>query len=162
MHINKICSKANQQLGMLKRSLNCASETTKLILFNGIVRPVLEYASQVWSPQRKNDINRLDRIHRNGIKWVYRMGRAESVRSKMETESIMSLEERREALDTNFLTKIECQEYFIDLKHYINFNSQYNTRHGTINPHFRYRAFKESFYCRMRSQVKLNHYNCDA
>jgi len=76
----------------------------------------------------------------------------------MERENIETLEERRKSLDKNFLAKIECKMYDVDLTDYINFNSQYNTRGGTTNPHFRYNGFKDSFYCRMRKHAKLDHY----
>ena len=46
-HITLACSKGNKQLGMLKRCLKGASEKTKILLFNGVVRPILEYVSPV-------------------------------------------------------------------------------------------------------------------
>ena len=49
-HISNITKKANKTLGMLRRCLKGAPEKLKIISFNTVVRPILEYASPLWSP----------------------------------------------------------------------------------------------------------------
>lgn len=49
-HIINSTRKANKTLGMLRRSLHEANIRTKHVAYITIVRPILEYACQVWSP----------------------------------------------------------------------------------------------------------------
>ena len=51
-HIDLIISKAYKMLGIIYRtcSTDC-DQKTMLILYKSLVRPQLEYASQVWSPR---------------------------------------------------------------------------------------------------------------
>ncbi|XP_054267430.1 uncharacterized protein LOC128989555 [Macrosteles quadrilineatus] len=51
LHIAKICSKANSVLGLIARSSRGSLSTASVkVLYNSLVRPILEYASPVWSP----------------------------------------------------------------------------------------------------------------
>ena len=49
-HIINVIRKANKVLGMIRRCLGPASTKTCMNAFNSVVRPILEYASQVWAP----------------------------------------------------------------------------------------------------------------
>ena len=52
-------------LSILKRCLNEASPRTKMIAFNyNAARPILEYATPVWSPYFKCHIDDLDRLNK--------------------------------------------------------------------------------------------------
>ena len=42
--------KANRMLGMIKRNFTDRSKETIIPLYNSLVRPHLEYCSQIWSP----------------------------------------------------------------------------------------------------------------
>ena len=48
-HIHNQTKKANQKLGMIKRSFGYIDKEMFLSLFKSIVRPHLEYGSNVWS-----------------------------------------------------------------------------------------------------------------
>jgi len=50
-----------------------------MIAFNTVVRPVLEYASQVWSPYIKTLIDNVETVQRRAVQWSYRLGPVESV-----------------------------------------------------------------------------------
>ena len=52
-HINNIACKAKRSNGVLRRVLK--DTKTKLIAFNTLVRPVLEYGCPVWDPFLKKD-----------------------------------------------------------------------------------------------------------
>ena len=47
-HINQQKNKANQRLGMIKRSFSYMDKEMFLTLFKSIVRPHLEYGRNVW------------------------------------------------------------------------------------------------------------------
>ena len=96
-HIGNIVEKGNQLLGMLTRCLIYANDKTKLVAFNAIVRPTVEYASQVWSPQAKNRIIAIDRVQRKGIRWIYHLDKLDSVSECMIAHDVISLFDRRNA-----------------------------------------------------------------
>jgi len=55
--------KAFQILGFIKRhAVNCNSPNCLLVLYNALVRSILEYGSIVWSPNTAADIPRIDRV----------------------------------------------------------------------------------------------------
>ena len=47
-HVTKISNKASRTLGLLKRTLSPCSQNVKSIAYKMLVRPKLEYASEVW------------------------------------------------------------------------------------------------------------------
>jgi ribonucleases P/MRP protein subunit RPP40 len=69
-HIDKIVSRANRQLGLIKRSFVIRDKNSLLTLYNSTVRPILEYASPVWSPWKQKDIVRIERVQRRFTKLV--------------------------------------------------------------------------------------------
>jgi hypothetical protein len=52
-HINRTSKKASQTLGFLRRNINVKSQSMKSIAFQTLVRPQLEYGSEVWFPTPK-------------------------------------------------------------------------------------------------------------
>ena len=57
-HISEICTKAQQILGLLYRQLyNNGDPATLRQLYISLVRPHLEYASQVWDPYLQGDVD---------------------------------------------------------------------------------------------------------
>ena len=68
-HINKVCSKARRLVGMLYRQFyNCADTSTIRILYLTLVRPHLEYASQVWDPHLIKDCKQLEDVQKFACK----------------------------------------------------------------------------------------------
>jgi hypothetical protein len=157
VQVANITGKANKILGMLRRAIGNSSAKTSMLCFNCIARPILEYASQVWSPHNQNLIKSIEMIQNRAIRWAYRLDRMDSISEALLNNDIISLSERRRHLDGIFLGKVECGHYDIELRDYIRFNREHNTRHQTINPHYSVNAFKYSFYNRMREHVKLRY-----
>ena len=64
-HIDSICSKARKILGLLYRRFSHDTEPHALLqLYLSLVRPHLEYGSQVWDPHLQKDINQLERMQK--------------------------------------------------------------------------------------------------
>ena len=70
-HINIVCTKARKMLGLIYRHfyVNCNSDAL-LKLYLSLVRPRLEYACQVWSPQAVTQISQIERVQKLAIKIV--------------------------------------------------------------------------------------------
>ena len=70
-HVNYVTVKAFKLLGFLKRTAFDFNNTKTLkTLFTTLVRPHLEYASQVWSPHQKYLIQRIERVQRKFINYL--------------------------------------------------------------------------------------------
>ena len=52
----KYCGQSNKSLGFVRRNLYPRSENTKRSAYVSIVRPNLEYATAVWDPHRREQI----------------------------------------------------------------------------------------------------------
>ena len=66
--ICNICGKANRNLSFIRRNLNIASTAIKRVAYKSLVRPSVEYASTVWDPYEKGDIEKLEMIQRRGAR----------------------------------------------------------------------------------------------
>ena len=95
-HINKICSKANKTLGLLKRNINKCTRETKEIAYFSLVRPHLEYASPAWDPHYVKDVRSIEYIQRRSARFVksdYRL--TSSVTAMLHDLSWPTLQSRR-------------------------------------------------------------------
>ena len=63
-HINSITTRANKTLGLLRRNLNSCSPYIKNVAYKPLVRPQLEYFSQIWDPYEKGDILSPEKVQR--------------------------------------------------------------------------------------------------
>ena len=63
-HVKKY-NKASRTLGLLKRTLSPCSQNGKSIAYKMLVRPQLEYASEVWNPYTMKCIKKIEQIQRN-------------------------------------------------------------------------------------------------
>lgn len=68
-HAHERCAKANKMLGFLRRSsMEVNNIKIRRTLYLAIVRSVLGYSTQVWSPQSIELIKKNERIQRRGTK----------------------------------------------------------------------------------------------
>ena len=63
-HIDNTVLKANRNLGIIKRTFQQIDQEMLVVLYKSLVRPILEYGSQVWSPLKKGQIDRIESVHR--------------------------------------------------------------------------------------------------
>ena len=62
--------KANQMIGLVKHTFTFMDKEMFLVLYKTLIRPLLEYCPQVWSPYMEKDINLLENIQRRATKLV--------------------------------------------------------------------------------------------
>ena len=70
-HVTKISNKASRTLGLLKRTLSPCSQNVKSIAYKMLVRPQLEYVSEVWSPYTMKYIKKFEQIQRNSCRFIF-------------------------------------------------------------------------------------------
>ena len=121
-----------------------------------MVKPILEYTCQVWSPHNIGLNNSLEKVQRNAVKWIYHLNKTDSVTECMTNHAIPLLSDRREAIDITFLRKVEGGLFDIKLNTYIRFvSSTHDTRGKTISWQHSCDAWSHSYYNRMRPEVKV-------
>ena len=70
VHINNIINKANQLVGMIKRSFSYLDNDMFTTLFKAIVRPHLEYANVIWHPAFKRQMTNIEKVQRRATKLI--------------------------------------------------------------------------------------------
>ena len=63
-------NKANQKIGLIRRSFMHLDKETFLMLYKSLIRPQLEYANQVWAPRLKKHKTLLENVQRRATKLV--------------------------------------------------------------------------------------------
>ena len=69
-HISKKSSIANRNLGLIFKSFTCLNKQKFMCLYKALVRPHLEYATQVWAPMYKKDSVTLENTQRRATRIV--------------------------------------------------------------------------------------------
>ena len=69
-HIRVITNKANRMLGMIKIGFTCMDKEIFMNLYPVLVRPLLEYCVQVWSPHKQKHIDTIEKVQRRATKMV--------------------------------------------------------------------------------------------
>lgn len=112
-HYDNIVGRANSALGFVKRwSKEFSDPYVTKSLYTTFVRPLLEYASQVWSPYHQIHIKRIEAIQRRflrfalrGLPWVDNFN-LPPYQDRLRLINLQSLEKRREVADIIFVHQI--------------------------------------------------------
>ncbi len=86
-HISTIVKRANSRIYMIKRCFTGLTQKKVLTLYTSLVRPILEYASPVWSPWQAGDKELLEKTQRKCLRLC------------QEDINLESLESRRDRMD---------------------------------------------------------------
>ena len=106
-HISSIVTKASKTLNFLKRNLNKCSKQVKESAYLTMVRPQLEYESDVWDPHQTADIVELEKVQRRAVRWVMNdYGRLSSVTSMLNQLSRPTLQTLRKLSRLQILHKV--------------------------------------------------------
>ena len=69
-HIDKTVKKANKSLGFIRRNVKTNNTKTKTLAYQSLVRPILEYACQVWDPHLEGEISKLEAVQRRAARYA--------------------------------------------------------------------------------------------
>ena len=136
--IDKVTSSGHTVLGFVKRrakELNDPYLTRKM--YYSLVRPILEYASIVWSPYRKVDIDRIESVQKQFLLFALRhLGfegyRLPSYVNRLRLIDMITLKDRRELASTLFAYDLLTDKINVNnLKERMKFrNNRYNVRNA--------------------------------
>jgi hypothetical protein len=104
-HISQIVRPAHSVACMINKAFVNTDSDFRVKLFNTFVRPKLEYASVIWNPYFKKDVNSVERIQRRYTKRMVGMWNL-SYSTRLSRLNMISLEHRRLLLDLHLLYKI--------------------------------------------------------
>ena len=97
-HINKITAETYNLLRNIRAAFNYMDEEMTRKLITSLIRPRLEYAALVWSPNLKKHIRKLERIQRAASKLPPNL-RNQSYEERLRALNLTTLEQRRERGD---------------------------------------------------------------
>ena len=70
IHIGKISKRGNSIMGIIRRTFDHLDHHSFKPLFTSLVRPILEYGQNVWSPYLQGDIDKLENVQRRATRQV--------------------------------------------------------------------------------------------
>ena len=119
-HINRSTKKSNQTLGFLRRNIKVKSEPIKSIAYQTLVRPQLEYASEVWAPHTQTHIAQLESVQRRAARWIkHDFGRTSSVTDMLHSLHLRRLDLRRIDSNLSLFYKIHHNLVAIPIENYL-------------------------------------------
>ena len=69
-HVARVAARANSVLGQIRNTFTYMDKEMFLALYLTMVRPLMEYAVQVWSPKFIKDSDKLEKVQRRATKLV--------------------------------------------------------------------------------------------
>ena len=69
-HVDQITATANRKMGIIKHTFSSLDPCSFVQLYKSIVRPSLEYCSQVWHPLLKKDYQKVEKVQRRATKSI--------------------------------------------------------------------------------------------
>jgi hypothetical protein len=112
-HINSCVKKANQKLGLIKRitGYTCSTDV-KLLCYTSIVRPHLEFSSQMWSCHSKKLLLSIESVQRRATKFILN-DFISDYHTRLSLLSLLPLSLRRNYLDLVFF--FNCVHDLVDI-----------------------------------------------
>ena len=153
-HVSEISSKATKTLGFLRRNLAFAPRSTKEVAYKTLVRPKLEYAAPIWSPNLKLQINQIEKVQRTAARWTCRRWQnTSSVGEMLDELDWPSLEARRDQSSLLLFHKIHCGAVSIEKDKYMTPAHSLKTTRSSHSAQYRRHqtysdALKNSFFPR--------------
>ena len=95
-------------IGFLRRNLNTCAVSIKQQAYFSLVRPLLEYSSNVWDPHTHKNIKKLEMVQRRAARYVlHRRRNTSSVTYMLQTLNWPGLESRRKDMRLCMMFKID-------------------------------------------------------
>jgi hypothetical protein len=142
-HIANVVSKANQMLGIIRRTFTCIDKDIFTRLYKTLVRPHLEYGNCIWSPRLKRQSAEIEKVQRRATKLVHGLENY-SYKERLQVLKLPSLKARRIRGDLIQTYKIFNDVDDIDKDFFFEFPCTNITRNSTDKIH------KQHHNCNLR------------
>lgn len=121
-HISTVVNKANQIIGLIKRSFYFMDKSLFLKLYKTLVRPHFDYGNSIWYPISKKNIQSIENVQRRATRIV------PELKNLTYEERLCELEYRRKRGDLIHMFKIIHGIDDISCEKFVSFNE--NTTRG--------------------------------
>ena len=126
-HIRSMVAKAHSRVYLLFKSFISMDQPTLVRAFTTFVRPLVEYASCVWSPTSVSDIKKIEAVQRRFTKRLKGL-QTLSYKERLSVLNLESLELRRLHCDLVSAYKIIFGHLKIDCNQFFSISSERRTR----------------------------------
>ena len=123
-HIKNIAARANRMIGLIKISFECLNKKMFQNLYLSLVRPLLEYCVQAWSPYQSGDITLLENVQRRATRIVSGTT-GMSYQQRLNYLELPSLEERRTRGDMILTYRLLSGEEGIDYRKFFKLSDEH-------------------------------------
>ena len=154
-HIKETVAKANRTLGLVKRTCkDTHDQRVRKLLFCALVRPILEYASSLWSPYTIKHKKLVENVQRRATKFILDYPQDLTYADRLAKIKILPLEFRRDISDLCLLFKSRTGAITTDVNKYIcTFEPGYQSRNYDKNNYnliikHKQDYFRNSFFIR--------------
>ena len=80
-HVEKVCKKLSQRIGILKKIRSCLTMQQRLLYYNAMIKPVLNYVSTVWTSCNKENLGHVLKMQKRAARVICNAhGKASSVK----------------------------------------------------------------------------------
>jgi hypothetical protein len=86
--------RANRTIGFVSRNFHCRDKEIIMPIYKAMIRPLVEFAVQFWSPHFRKDIDKLERIQRRITKMIPEL-KNKSYPERLKELNLITLEKRR-------------------------------------------------------------------
>ena len=164
--VTKIYNKAGRTLGLHKITLSPCSQNGKSIAYKLLVRPQLEYDSEVWNPYTMKFIQKIEQIQRNSCRFIFHEYRRDTDTSLLINRlNLYSLHTRRLVQQTTMFYKIHynlvdiCPPSYMQHANHISSRTDHPLNYCNNNP-LLINAYKYYFF--LHSMNIWNRLPCSA
>ena len=112
-HIQKAATKAKRKLAILRKLAGStwgANERTLRTVYEGSIRPHLEYGSAAWSTTAKSNLQTMDKVQNQALRLITGAMRSTPIQAMEKTTGIQPLQDRRKAKIAIQSERFKCQE----------------------------------------------------
>ena len=104
-HIHKMVQKANKVLGVINRTFKYLDPNIMHLLYTSLVRPHLDYASNIWNPYLLEDMCTIEKLQRRATKLIPSLKQC-TYQERLSALNLPSLQYRRLRMDLIMTYKI--------------------------------------------------------
>ena len=131
-HIKGIVAKANRMIGLIRISFENIDENMFTNLYNTLIRPLIEYCVQAWSPYTQKDIILLENVQRRATKLVGKL-RNKEYEERLKDLKLTKLQDRRIRGDMILTYRLLNGEEGINHEKFFKLsNEHYNLRYHSM------------------------------
>ena len=69
-HVEKLCTKLSQRIGILKKIRSCLPMRQRLLFYNSMIRSVLHYVSSIWTSCDKENLGRALKLQKRAARVI--------------------------------------------------------------------------------------------